>query len=245
MAVTCFVKETDESVMRNEQLLTKNRAVLVSEGEGTVRVGDYSLKYGKGTLIFAFSGEIITFAPKSETVYMYVDFEGARGDELCGRFDIGYSGRAFAGFDGLIPMWLESLAHSTERTVDLAAESVLLYTFSRMETDRSEEQGIVRKMLKISEERFRDPGLSVNVISEELFYNPKYLSHAFKKKTGVSYSDYLNSLRIKYAVSLFSHGLDSVKNVAALSGFSDPLYFSTVFKKYTGTSPSEYKKGET
>jgi AraC-like DNA-binding protein len=43
-------------------------------------------------------------------------------------------------------------------------------------------------------------------------------------------------------VSLLEHGIDSVKNVALLSGFSDPLYFSTVFKKDIGISPKEYMK---
>jgi AraC-like DNA-binding protein len=59
---------------------------------------------------------------------------------------------------------------------------------------------------------------------------------------GVSYTDYLRSLRLKFAVSLFDRGLDSVKNVALLSGFTDPLYFSTVFKKHIGLSPKEYKE---
>ena len=49
-------------------------------------------------------------------------------------------------------------------------------------------------------------------------------------------------MRIKYAVSLLEHGIDSVKNVAFLSGFSDPLYFSNVFKKVVGVSPKEYKQ---
>ena len=55
-----------------------------------------------------------------------------------------------------------------------------------------------------------------------------------------SYTEYLRMLRLKYAISLLEHGLDSVKNVAILSGFSDPLYFSTVFKKSIGCSPKEY-----
>ena len=42
------------------------------------------------------------------------------------------------------------------------------------------------------------------------------------------------------AQSLFNEGLDSVKNVALLSGFSDPLYFSKVFKKRVGCAPTEY-----
>ncbi|MDD6478723.1 MAG: AraC family transcriptional regulator [Oscillospiraceae bacterium] len=36
--------------------------------------------------------------------------------------------------------------------------------------------------------------------------------------------------------------MDSIKNVALLSGFTDPLYFSTVFKNKTGSSPKTYIK---
>ena len=79
-------------------------------------------------------------------------------------------------------------------------------------------------------------------IADELSYNSKYISHIFKEKMGISYSEYLRSLRLKFAVSLFDRGLDSVKNVALLSGFSDPLYFSTVFKKGMGVSPKEYRE---
>ena len=56
----------------------------------------------------------------------------------------------------------------------------------------------------------------------------------------IGYSEYLRTLRIKYAVSLFDHGIDSVKNVALLSGFQDPLYFSSVFKNVIGISPTQY-----
>ena len=57
----------------------------------------------------------------------------------------------------------------------------------------------------------------------------------------MSYSEYLRNYRINYAVSLLNHGIDSVKNIAFLSGFSDPLYFSNVFKKVMGISPKDYK----
>ena len=56
----------------------------------------------------------------------------------------------------------------------------------------------------------------------------------------MNYSEYLRSVRFKYAISLFELGISSVKNVALLSGFSDPLYFSNIFKKTTGISPKEF-----
>ena len=58
---------------------------------------------------------------------------------------------------------------------------------------------------------------------------------------GMGYSEYLKNYRIKYAVTLLEHGIDSVKSVAFLSGFSDPLYFSKVFKNSIGISPKDYR----
>ena len=78
------------------------------------------------------------------------------------------------------------------------------------------------------------------MIADEIGYNSKYLSHLFKEKMGVSYSEYLRSFRFKYAISLFELGISSVKNAALLSGFSDPLYFSNAFKKAIGMSPKEF-----
>ena len=65
-----------------------------------------------------------------------------------------------------------------------------------------------------------------------------------EQEMGVSYSEYLRSVRLKSAVTLLDHGIDSVKNVALLSGFSDPLYFSKVFKDSIGISPSGYTKNK-
>ena len=101
-------------------------------------------------------------------------------------------------------------------------------------------------MLEIAKQSFTDAEFSISTVAEELNYNPKYLSHFFKKKMGITYSEYLRTLRIQYAASLFDHGIDSVKNIAFLSGYTDPLYFSSVFKKVTGLSPKEYmKQGKT
>ena len=145
------------------------------------------------------------------------------------------------GFDGLIPIWHESLSRASEETIDLAAESMLLYTFSRLVSEAGEQNAVINRVIAFSEKRFTDPALSLATLAEELGYNAKYLSHLFKERMGLGYAEYLRSLRVKFAVSLFDHGIDSVKNVAALSGFSDPLYFSTVFKKTVGVSPKEYK----
>ncbi len=240
LSVSCFILETDMEIMKREQILMHHRMILVVKGNGFFQIDKKRLPYHTGSLIFAFENDSYSVAPTEETSFMYVDFRGRRADELLHRFDIGKSNQSFDGFDGLIPLWKESLSRASEQTIDLAAESILLYTFSRFLGESTERSSLINKIVAITEEQFTNPNLSIAEIASTLSYNAKYLSHLFKEKMGVTHSEYLRSLRIKYAISLFNHGIDSIKNVALLSGFSDPLYFSNVFKSNIGVSPKKY-----
>ena len=111
---------------------------------------------------------------------------------------------------------------------------------SRINTTCNEQNTLIQQIIDITEENFNDPKLSISTVANELAYNPKYISHLFKQKMGVGYTEYLRMYRIKYAIMLLDHGIDSVKNIASLSGFSNPMYFSSVFKQTVGVSPSEY-----
>lgn len=238
---SCFILETDFSVMAFPHEMTRHRLVLVKNGSGVFCADGKKYPFRSGDIVFAFEGEKINITPEKDCEYMYIDFGGLRADSLFTRFGISKQNRVFVGYDGLIPMWSDGLCRASEINLDLVAEGILLYTFSRLVPNTDEKNVLVNKILSITEERFNDPYISVSEIAKELSYNSKYISHIFKEKTGISYSEHLRNLRIKYAVSLLEHGIDSVKNVALLSGFTDPLYFSTVFKKTVGVSPKDYK----
>lgn len=238
----CFVRESDSQSMSEPVTLSRHCVILITQGEGTFLFSDNSFPLKRGGLVFGFKSEHFTVKPQENLEYMYIHFEGSRAEELFRRFGISNHNRLFEGFDGIIPLWQDSLAGANENTIDLASESVLLYTFARLFKSVTPRDTLISKILKISEENFTDPALSLASVSAQLGYNPKYISHLFKKELNVTYSEYLRNLRIQYAVSLLDHGLDSVKNIALLSGFSDPLYFSTVFKKAMGISPTAYIK---
>lgn len=240
LTVSCFVYETDRTVMQTEIPLQHHRAVLFTKGTGTAVIDRRRLPFAVGTLLFGFAEERLCIDPAEECEYLYISFAGARSSALFDRFHITAETRLFDGQDGLIPLWKESLSRASDLTIDLAAESMLLYTFSRLYEHCGNNSALIGQVIKLSESHFTDSALSLAAIADELCYNPKYLSHLFKKETGTGYAEYLRTLRIRYAVSLFDNGLDSIKNVALLSGFADPLYFSTVFKQAIGVSPREY-----
>lgn len=241
LSAHAFVLETDRTVMEQAVTLPVHRCILFVSGSACATLDTVSYSLEAGSLLFCFREERVTLSKIAEdTVYLYIDFSGGRAEELFRRFGLHKGNRVFAGFEGLIPLWRESLTRAGDMTVDLAAESMLLYTLSRFCGEREAESDLVGRVIDIIEKNFTDPTLSLGSLAEVLHYNEKYLSHAFKSRVGVGFSAYLRALRVKYAVSLFDRGLDSVKNVAFLSGFTDPLYFSGVFKQIVGLSPKDY-----
>lgn len=242
LTVSCFVLETNDDVKTKEVTLKNYRVNLIVCGEGNFKINGKNIPYSAGNLIFAFPNEVISCSEKSKTEYMYIDFKGVRAEELLTRFSISPSKRVFTGFDGVVPMWKENISRANETTIDLASESTLLYTLSRMVETNVVKSSVVNQMIKMVDASFTDMQFSLNTVAKELSYNSKYLSKAFKTNIGIGFNEYLTNARIKYAISLFDSGIDSIKNVAVLSGFSDPLYFSTVFKKITGVSPKEFLK---
>ena len=240
LSIHCFVREADMDTMRRHASLKSNRMILVVQGNGAFCASGASVSFHRGSLVFGFAGEDFWLADGENIVYIYIDFDGIRSAELFRRFNVNSLLRTMDGFDGLIPVWQESLAGASEHTLDLTAEGILLHTFSRLYRTDSDKAGLIGRIAEITEEHFNDPRLSLATLADRLSYHPKYVSHVFKERMGVSYSEYLRSVRMRYATSLFDHGIDSVKNVAMLSGFSDPLYFSSVFKKHVGKSPREY-----
>lgn len=239
---TQFILETDPSAMRHSEPKPVHRIVLITNQSGKLNLNTASYPCSVGNVIILFENETYFFEGEAGFQYMYIDFKGLRSYELFRRFGINESNRIFSGLDGLIPLWMESLSRASKENIDLVSESILLYTFSRLNYEHEKYDTCVNKIIEITEEDFSNPQLSISSIAEELGYNSKYLSHIFKKKSGIGYTEYLQNFRIKYAISLFENGIDSIKNVALLSGYTDPLYFSTVFKNKIGVSPKTYIK---
>ncbi len=240
LSIHCFIYESNDENLRSERTLSQHRMILITQGEGVLTFDHTVVSIHTGLLLFGFENERMSLTEGEQISCLYIDFNGSRSQDLFRRFGIRPDHRSFDGFGGMIPLWKDTLARATETTLDLAAEGILLHTLSRMSVERTKRNGVVDEILRITEDRFGEAELSISLLSEQLSYNAKYLSHLFKKEMGIGYSEYLRDIRIGYARSLLDYGLDSVKNVALLSGFADPLYFSEVFKKVVGLSPKEY-----
>lgn len=83
--------------------------------------------------------------------------------------------------------------------------------------------------------------LSLTWISQQMHYNPSYISRLFKQLEGRNLSEYILEEKMAYAAKRLETGEDTVAAVALSVGYESPQYFSVVFKKHTGMTPGEYR----
>lgn len=84
--------------------------------------------------------------------------------------------------------------------------------------------------------------ITLNDISKQFFINPYYFSQLFKKKTGMTYQNYLINYRIDRAKKLLSETDLRIYEVCKLVGYSDVNHFNQVFDRNEGMKPSEYRQ---
>jgi len=99
----------------------------------------------------------------------------------------------------------------------------------------------VTAICKYIGEQYADE-LTLAAVAERYHYNAAYLSDLFKRTTGSTFSEYLQSIRLEHARDLLRDPHLKISDVAQLTGFSSQAYFSNVFKGQYGIGPSEYRK---
>lgn len=84
--------------------------------------------------------------------------------------------------------------------------------------------------------------LSLEGMAEHFFISPFYLSRLFKKNTGFTVFEYIQSIRIIEAQRLLIETKLKIVDIASAVGYANVSNFGKVFKQLTGKSPLTYRK---
>ena len=102
------------------------------------------------------------------------------------------------------------------------------------------------QLIQIMEEQhiYRDSSLTLEKLSSILSTNRTYLSKAIRLKTGMSYSAFINELRLNEAIRILSSSSspEVVKSVANAVGFYNQSTFYRLFKQKTNLSPAQFRQ---
>lgn len=83
--------------------------------------------------------------------------------------------------------------------------------------------------------------LTLEDMARVVYLSPFYFSHVFKEQTGMTFVEYLTSLRLNAAKQLLRDSPLQVGQIAERVGYSDVNYFSRVFKKVVGVTPTDFR----
>lgn len=241
-----LVLETKPQIYNSFKAEAVYKVHYVCGGSGFLHMLGKVYPLSAGDVFFTFPGNPFYIESKTDFSYMYISFLGARANMIMEKLNISNNNCYFSECGAIYEFWKNAFNINQELT-DLISESVLLYTFSYIGNSiltfdknmhKTEKTFLIIK--KYIDDNFTSSALSLNSISKELLYNPKYISGLFKKEMNIGLVEYINTIRIQYACTLINQGFTSVKEIAALSGYRDALYFSKVFKKKMGLSPKQY-----
>ncbi|MDR1902424.1 MAG: response regulator [Treponema sp.] len=144
--------------------------------------------------------------------------------------------------------YLAFLNGSQNDPVDLPEEKDYLrehdkmfYGYPEVKTTESKFSRPVLAVISRVQKEYSKP-ISLYDIAVSAMLSENYVSQKFKQETGVSFSHYVNLVRVHYAKYFLEHTSFRFYEIAELTGYRDYRYFSKVFKKITGLTLSEYRK---
>lgn len=138
----------------------------------------------------------------------------------------------------------EVVDFESRKELDAWAQRVLRRLVEEQSRHDGEHQpAVLKHAVQFIDTHFSEP-LQLTTVAEHCQVSTGYLSRLFSEHRGVSFNDYLNSVRLDAAQRLLETDGGSIKEVAHAVGYHDPNYFSRIFRKFVGTSPTGFARGE-
>jgi AraC-like DNA-binding protein len=139
------------------------------------------------------------------------------------------------GFDSVLE--LISILHdlSTARNSRMLSDS----TFNKAEITFNSRR--IEKVYEFMNQHF-DRSIGLGDVSEIAGMTEVSFSRFFKKRTGVTFIDSLNEIRLGHATRMLIDTTHSVSEIAYKCGFNNISNFNRIFRKKKGCTPKEFKE---
>ena len=102
------------------------------------------------------------------------------------------------------------------------------------------EENSLKSVIKYCPENFKS-NITLEILEKEIHLNKYYISHLFSDKFKISFTEYVNLLRLTEACKLLANTKMTISKISAASGFNTTRTFNRAFMKKFGMSPIQYR----
>ena len=143
-----------------------------------------------------------------------------------------------------------SVAEETEMNVadgsemNVTDESTEDETVEQLDTPNVDDFLFFQKVecLMVNERLFCEQEISREAVATAIGTNRTYLARSIKSATGMTFSEYITTLRTSYADKLLTTSDEPLDLIGTLVGFRSKSAYYRAFSAAYGCSPSEYRK---
>ena len=131
--------------------------------------------------------------------------------------------------------------HSVNQLSFLIIKVLDQFTASVFPVDSKENALVINTAILYINEHFSE-NITLGTVANTVFLSHAYFSRLFKSETGMTFSEYINYVRIEESKKYLFDLEYKISEIATMVGFSDQSYFTKVFKKREGLSPGHYRR---
>ena len=142
----------------------------------------------------------------------------------------------------IVNYMIDNISTLDPSSVNLLSCSLLTLLLNHVElVPISRDNKNIAKIITYCQEHFTEP-LSLSILSDELGLSVSYISRFFSNTFKMSFSDYINGLRLGEAIALLNDSKLTIAKISGRAGFPTIRTFNKAFLKHYGMTPSQYRK---
>ena len=117
---------------------------------------------------------------------------------------------------------------------------ILTQSTTITESISSEQEEKIKEIIKYTNENYMTID-GIRDVSNIFYLSKEYFCRLFKKYMGITFSDYLNKIKLQHAANFLITTEKQLPEIATMCGFHSSSYFCKAFKKEYGITPNTYK----
>ena len=226
----------------------------ILKGKGTFCVNGmtYSLSAGQGFFIAPDYQTVYTADEQDPWVYIWVAFSGKEAKHITGAIGLTQHNPIFSSTESetLKNCIMAMLAHNRSNPIDKYHNLSMFYLFISTIADSQKQDAqlpvttandYVSNAISYIHGHINEP-VTIEEIAGYVGLNRSYLSVLFKKQTGLSPIQYIQTCRITKAKHMLETSGLSIAGIAYSCGYQNPESFMKIFKRTFHMTPSAYRK---
>ena len=226
--------------------------IFTTAGTATAICNGIEYQQTPGSVFFAAANDIHYFTNRSgDTAGLVIDIETSvllgGADQFCQAVPnvrIWEDREMKSKLWDIVRFMMENLRTLDAHSVNLLSCSLLTLLLNHVELEpitRTNET--VTQIIGYCQEHYTEP-ISLTVLSNELGLSVSHISRFFSNTFKMSFSDYINNLRLSEAVALLNNSKLTIAKISGRAGFPTIRTFNKVFLKHYGMTPSQYRNLE-